>query len=423
MKRIPGLIIVFLTVLAAAGCVNLLEDDVESILPHVSAPYVRPPKEQIIVSDYDELSAAIFRLVNEHETSAELHYYSYDDEDAIYAEILHVRNTIINNSPIGAYAVADITADAIKIVSYYEIEIEIEYKRTKEQLDSIINVSTQRYLMTELLNVMSDHREETVIRTNLNITEDIITEIVREVYYQNPRRVVMLPYVAVETFPEEGRDRIYEIRFGYSESPRMLQRYSETLASYVRRNAELAVGETDAEILHSLVSNLMESANFDVGTARTIVHGAQNFTATAFGALVNGSAVGEGFAMAFKALCDELRFDCRIVLGFLDGRVHAWNIVFLSGDYYHIDVSMCDLNGIETAFLKSDDDFTEMYTWDREDTVKCEGELTYEELFGPEETDDPEDPDDPDNAYDPDEETTEPPEDQNEQNSTDEPDD
>jgi len=104
-----------------------------------------------------------------------------------------------------------------------------------------------------------------------------------------------------------------------------------------------------------------------------------------------------------------LGFDCRVVLGLLDGRVHAWNIVFLEGAFYHIDVAMCVVNGLETAFLKTDADFEEMYDWDMENTVRCEGELTLEDIIGPEEPDDlddpdnPVDPDNPDNPNNPDE--------------------
>jgi len=236
--------------------------------------------------------------------------------------------------------------------------------------------------MTQLLDLMSKYEEEAVFLTNLQLSkEEIINQII-EIYYQNPRRIIMLPFVTVEIFPEEGPDRIYEIRFGYTESPEMLQLFSGNLDIYVRQNAELAIGETDGEVLLSLVRNLIASTEFDEGTARTIsVHGPQNFAATAFGALVRGSAVGEGFAMAFKALCDELRFDCRVVLGFIDDRVHAWNLVALDGYYYHIDVAMCAYNSLEEAFLKTDTDFEEIYTWDRENTQRANGTLTLYDII------------------------------------------
>jgi hypothetical protein len=140
-----------------------------------------------------------------------------------------------------------------------------------------------------------------------------------------------------------------------------------------------------------LAENLLDASTFDQGAARTIsMHGTQNLAATAFGALVNGRAVGEGFAMAFKALCDELGFECIVVLGYYQGMLHAWNIVALYGDYYHIDLAMSDISGIETSFLRTDADFLEMgYEWDMENTVSCEGALTFEDIR-------PELPEDPD---------------------------
>jgi hypothetical protein len=101
--------------------------------------------------------------------------------------------------------------------------------------------------------------------------------------------------------------------------------------------------------------------------------------------------------MAFKALTDELGLENLVVLGYLDGLPHAWNIVSLYGEYYHIDVAMSALNGIDTAFLKTDADFEEMlYTWDRENTVRCEGTLTWEDVQSNLETDEPDEPDDSD---------------------------
>jgi len=387
--------------LALTGCVNLLEGEKESISEHVTEPYVRPSIEQIAVSGYDEFFLTLLGLILDHETENQLIYHPLDGED-VQAEIQRACYVILNEHPIGAYAVADITVNAIRLVTYFEVDIVIEYKRTHEQLDSIITISTERYMRTQLLNIMSEHREEAIIRSNLRLSDEEITEFVRETYYQNPRRVVMLPFVTVETFPEEGVDRIYEVKFSYTESPSMLQQYSDQLLLYVRRNAANAVGETDAEILLFLVENLIASATFDEGTARTIhTHGAPNLAATAFGALVGGSAVGEGFAMAFKALCDELGFDNRVVLGYFDGRIHAWNIVSLEDNFYHIDVAMSAVNGLETAFLKTDTDFMEMYQWDRENTVRCEGTLTLEDIIGPEEPEEPDDPDNPRNPDDP----------------------
>jgi len=379
--RILTLIIVFAGTVLTAACANLLEGSSETISPHISAPYERQPIEQITISDLEEFEELLLELIMAQEPVTTFQYNSFDSDD-LQAEMRQISQELMESLPVVIYSVANITTTVSRFVTYYEVNIEIEFKRTLEQVESIVTTSTQRYMMTQLLEIMSRYEEEAIILTNLQLTRDEIIEMIVNIYYQNPRRIIMLPFVTVEIFPEEGTDRIYEIRFGYTESPEMLRLLSRNLDLYVRQNAEHAVGETDAEILLSLVELLMAGAVFDEGTARTIsMHGPQNFAATAFGALVRGSAVGEGFAMAFKALCDELRFDCRIVLGYIDDKVHAWNLILLEGHYYHIDVAMCSVEGLEAAFLKNDEDIEENYTWDRENTQRANGPLTLYDII------------------------------------------
>ena len=387
LKVVSVLLTVILVFIALTGCANLLEGFWESVTEHQTAPPVRPATDQISVSSFEELKATILDVIMEYESSIQL-LYNHHDEDDIHAEIERASFEILNEHPVGVFAVNDITGEATRIITHFEVDITIEYKRTKEQLDSIINVTSIQSMMRQLLQIMSQYNEEMVIRTGLQFSKDDIAEFIRETYYRNPRNIIILPFETVEIFPETGSDRIFELKFSYMESPGMLRRFSEDLTTYVRRGAEMATGETEAEEILSLVSNLVESTTFEEIDARSIhVHGAQEFVATAFGALVHRSAVGEGFAMALKALMDELGLDCKVVLGYYDGMIHAWNIVYLYGDYYHIDVAMCVVNGIETAFLKTDKDFEEMYEWDRRNTVRCEGELTLEDIIGSEETD------------------------------------
>jgi len=378
LKTVIFLVICLTALLMLSGCADILEDATYFESPHQIAVDERPPDEVIQVSNYTQLEEAIFEFVAQYMDTVRLRIYSYDgnidsDIDKLCFELQHY-------DPIGSYAISDITYSMQTIVSYIEIELKIEYEREKSQIDSIITVSTQRFLMTELLSALSNYQDEALFRTTLRtITSDEIMNLVKVVYYQNPRTVVMLPVMAVDTFPNSGDDRIYELVFRNYEPPSILRQYSTTLAEYVRRNAESAGGDTDAEILLSLAKNLIGACVYDEGVAKTISeHGAQNLAVTAYGALINGSAVGEGFAMAFKALCDELGFNCSVVLGYLDGMVHAWNIVAIYGEYYHIDISMCAFNGIETMFLKTDADIEELYSWDKENTVRCTGELTYE---------------------------------------------
>lgn len=61
----------------------------------------------------------------------------------------------------------------------------------------------------------------------------------------------------------------------------------------------------------------------------------------AYGALIEHGAVCEGYARAFKYLCDKVNIPCELVIGYTNME-HMWNIVQLDGNWYHIDVTWDD---------------------------------------------------------------------------------
>ncbi len=68
---------------------------------------------------------------------------------------------------------------------------------------------------------------------------------------------------------------------------------------------------------------------------------------TAYGALVGGKAVCDGYSHAFQLLCRRLGIECTIVEGTSDfnsdaDNGHMWNCILLDGDWYHVDVTWND---------------------------------------------------------------------------------
>ncbi len=65
----------------------------------------------------------------------------------------------------------------------------------------------------------------------------------------------------------------------------------------------------------------------------------------AYGALVEGEAVCEGFARAFQYLCRSVGIETLFVYGSSENPTtgksenHAWNIVKIDGEYYHVDAT------------------------------------------------------------------------------------
>ena len=84
---------------------------------------------------------------------------------------------------------------------------------------------------------------------------------------------------------------------------------------------------------------------------------------TAYGALVDGTSVCQGYAVLFYRMCREAGIDARVISGLGNGGAHAWNIVELGNRYYNLD-STWDATVSAAGypyeyFLKSQDDFVD----------------------------------------------------------------
>ncbi len=63
---------------------------------------------------------------------------------------------------------------------------------------------------------------------------------------------------------------------------------------------------------------------------------------TAYGCIVEGDAICQGYAEAFAYLMNLLDIECGMVSGTAGGTGHIWNYVNLEGEYYWIDVTWDD---------------------------------------------------------------------------------
>lgn len=65
---------------------------------------------------------------------------------------------------------------------------------------------------------------------------------------------------------------------------------------------------------------------------------------TAYGALVDGSAVCEGYAEAFQLILNKVGIQTTLVTGKASGSDHMWNMTKIDGKWYHVDVTYDDPN-------------------------------------------------------------------------------
>lgn len=94
---------------------------------------------------------------------------------------------------------------------------------------------------------------------------------------------------------------------------------------------------------------------------------------TIIGPLLNHLGVCAGYAKALKFLCDQLGIGCFYIRGTAQGAKgwgnHGWNVVYLEGKFYHLDVTFEDTCGATADsatwryFLRSDHAMQKDHRW------------------------------------------------------------
>lgn len=77
-----------------------------------------------------------------------------------------------------------------------------------------------------------------------------------------------------------------------------------------------------------------------------------------YGALIYHRAVCEGYAKAFQYLLNASGTECLLISGDVENGSHAWNYVYLDGNYYAVDITWCDPNHTKE---EDDDNLPESY--------------------------------------------------------------
>lgn len=308
------------------------------------------------ISNYNALRRAITLMVQRHEESGKLTFSGYDGtvSDDIAVACWEVKS----DSALGAYAVDYMSYDISLIVSYYEAEIFINYRRTAEQVASIQTVGGVSQLREAIHAAVRELSPTLTVKMNTaGLTTAEIQQMTSEIYYDNPLMTIIEPTVTASVYPESGLERIFELSFDYGRESEQLREMKEKLMTCVGGLSFPVFGTDKEELVLGLAEALRQNC-------RMLDHSRTTIDSTAYGAAVNGAADSEGAALAFMCLCMAKNIDCVVVEGRLDKEPHFWNIVTIGNVSRHIDVS-------QEAMLFSDADILERYWWDTDDYPAC----------------------------------------------------
>ena len=381
-KKAIALLLAALALLTLSGCGSLFEREY-----YYETPYsgdIEPRSDEATeVRNYSMLKTVLTSMIMSHMETGELRFINYNGSPS--EDLAAACFEIKSEHPLGAYAVESLSYDTSYVVSYYMANIYIGYKRTAEELKSIVYSSDTADFDRTLTQAVRAFIPKLVIRCyDTAVDEAYIHSFLKRQYYDDPVTVVMEPTAAVTGYPADGVNRIFDISFQYSLSAQRQGPMSLALSGKLAEAAQ-SMTETEPPAL-ALECAAFLSALCAGGDPEGVYAG------TAYGAMVEGNADSKGYALAYRALCAAAGLDCTVVegsFGTMGGEPHFWNIISLGGNDYHVDVSAFAADPA-AAFLRGDDEIWGAYLWDTAAYPACGGPLTYAEVAGlPEEGEEP----------------------------------
>ena len=185
--------------LLLTGCSAMLERSYTSSAAHVDRPTTAEDPSVLRVENYRELVSAVLYLVSggAEEGVIQLHDYAGSVENDLTAACLEVAT----QDPLGAYCVDYIKHEYTRVVSYYQATLNIHYRRTQEQVRSMVRVTGTGAIRTELREALSQFADQVVLRVaNFSEDEESIAALIRQTYYDNPAAALGFPEAEISLY-------------------------------------------------------------------------------------------------------------------------------------------------------------------------------------------------------------------------------
>jgi hypothetical protein len=267
----------------------------------------------------ETLKNVILGMIRSGEGHADIRVTDYPG-DFTSLSLSALLNDIQTREPIGAYAVDFMHFDLTTVLSQHSIALTIVYRH--EERPPILQVSSGG-LEGAVWDALAEYQPLLTLEMQYYDTgEHDPEEIINSFYYNNPAWVER-PEVNISLYPASGGGfrRIVELEFEWrSRIEELLEKTDELESAALALLAEMPAfyGSREERTTRELLwvhNELGKIAPYDQSNDAAMLAAADDEHVrgdpyTAYGALVNGVAAAEGYAMAFKLLCDMLDIGC-----------------------------------------------------------------------------------------------------------------
>ena len=204
--RRRGIALVCLLAICAAltGCNALLEREYSTVEEHNSKYFESESSDTLRAETYQDVVNDLLILIGRHTEAATLRLYNYTDDASAADTLDRAASEVQLETPMGAYAVEYITSESQNQRSYYEAELRIRYRRTAEQIQSIVNATSANALPDLLDTALDAGKTELTVRIGYwgDLSAERVAQVVEDVRAR--RGLTDLTPWTVSFYPETG---------------------------------------------------------------------------------------------------------------------------------------------------------------------------------------------------------------------------
>ncbi len=215
-KRILPL---FLSICLLAGCASLLEREYSTVEPHSSKFWEREAAGTLRAENYQDIVNDLLILIGQHTETAMLRLYNMEGDITVTDTLERATVEVQQETPMGAYAVEYITTSSQAQRGYYEVELQIGYRRTAEQIQAVVNTTSPEALYSLLETALDEEKTELAVRIGYwgqngqTQVEEAVTRI------REDRGLQETPLWQVIYYPQEGHVGLVEVLLEGGEMP------------------------------------------------------------------------------------------------------------------------------------------------------------------------------------------------------------
>ena len=163
-RRTGRLAALALALCLLTGCSALLERTYSTAEPHSSKFWESEAAGTLRAENHQDVVNDLLLLVGQHRETATLRLYEFESDLAVADTLEEATVEVQQETPMGAYAVEYITASSHAQRGYYEVAVRIGYRRTLEQLQTVVNATSPGALYSLLAAALDEGKTELAVR-------------------------------------------------------------------------------------------------------------------------------------------------------------------------------------------------------------------------------------------------------------------